>query len=221
MTPPCPNRNGLAWQQLLAAAADGELDLDATLSLRAWLDQHPEYETEATAQNDLSPRNAGFWWSVSIAGPNESTWDRVWATIDGRIGAESPVEPARRSGRFRRRMLAAIAALTPIAVALVVAVAFLRHGGTPNQVRPDGGDDGQGDVMPIAAGHDVEIHSIRDADETQLVVGRAPVTETLALASAADVRLDGLAPGWDGILPQMELGGANVPMIFPSVVRNP
>lgn len=219
MNTPKPEWADSDWRRLLVAYADGELDAEQRLRVDRWLERHPEAVRELCCQRDLSPNNLDFWSAVEPPVPSCQAWAKMWEGVQGQ-----PLRPSARvwPNRWLRRGLLALAlAFTPAAAAAVlIAVTF------DSPTAPNVGQmpviDSVEESFVVATTDDVEIHSVRDADLQCMVVGEAPLKSSLTLATSGDVRLDGVRPDWDGMVPNAHMGdGANVPMIFPQVARGP
>ena len=71
-----------------------------------------------------------------------------------------------------------------------------------------------GEPLTVVSPDEVEIVSLRAADLDTLVVGVPPVTGPLLLASSGDVRLEGVKPDADGMVPDFHMDERSVtPMI--------
>ena len=210
------------WRKLLAAYADGELAESQRRRVEAELELSPGIAGELSAQDEFSPRNAELWSSVEAPAPSAREWARVWQNVEHGLDAGKPRVQVPRNRWWRRGLVAVLLAVTPTAAAAIaVGIALDR----PAQVELD--PAGPPAIQPIeepftvAKTEDVEILSIRDADQWCLVVGESPFTEPINLASAGDVRFDGVGGDWDGQAPQRQIGGAGAPMIFPAADRKP
>jgi hypothetical protein len=209
------------WRRLLVAYADGELDAQERGRVDRWLESHPEAARELRAQRALSPNNLDFWAAVEPPVPSSQAWAKMWEGVHAQ-----PHQPNSRGrvwpDRWMRRGLLALAmAFTPAAAAAVVIAVTFDRPIAPNPAGQPVGDSAE-ETFLVATSNDVEIQSVRDADLQCMVVGEAPLKSSLTLANSGDVRLDGVRPDWDGMVPNAHMGdGANVPMIFPQVARNP
>ncbi len=213
--PEWPDSN---WRQLLVAYADGELDPPQSALVESWLEKHPEAARDLKALRDLSPNNFEFWSAVEPPVPSRESWAMVWNGVR-RQPVRNRATPRTNYNRWWRRGLLALAlAVSPAAAAAVVlAVSDVSEPGDRRSEL-----ESVDETFVVAANSDVEILSVRDADVPCLVVGEPPLKTPIALAASGDVRLDGVRPDWDGTVPTAHMGdGANAPMIFPQVARNP
>jgi hypothetical protein len=210
------------WRKLLAAYADGELADAQRRRVEAELELSPGIAEELSAQNEFSPRNSELWSSVEPPDPTAREWARVWRNVERGIEAGKPRVREPRNRWWRRGLIAALLAVTPTAAAAIaVGVAFDRPAQVEMLPAAPAAIDPIEESFTVAKTEDVEILSIRDADQWCLVVGESPFTEPINLASAGDVRFDGVGGDWDGQAPQMQIGGAGAPMIFPAADRKP
>lgn len=209
------------WRRLLVAYADGELDAQQRLRVDRWLECHPEAVRELRAQRDLSPNNFDFWTAVEPPVPSNRAWGNVWQGVHAHPPQPSSHGRTWPNRWLRRGLLALAMAFTPAAAAAVVIAVTFDRPIAPGPAQMPVSDSAE-ETFVVAATEDVEIQSVRDADLQCMVVGEAPLKSTLTLATSGDVRLDGVRPDWDGMVPNAHMGdGANVPMIFPQVARNP
>jgi hypothetical protein len=218
--PECPNPD---WRKLLAAYADGELAGAQRRRVEAELELNPQVDDELAAQNDFSPRNSEFWSLVETPLPSAREWERVWRNVERGVDAAKPRVRQPHGRWWRRGLIAAIFAVTPTAAAAVaVGIALDRPARVEFQpVAPPAAEPIE-EFFTVAKTDDVEILSIRDADQWCLVVGESPFTEPINLAGAGDVRFDGVRGDWEGQSSQPSpAGGAGAPMIFPAADRKP
>jgi hypothetical protein len=210
------------WRRLLAAYADDELDAYQRARVDAYLANHPDAVRDFNAQRDLSPRNVEFWAAVEPPAPSSRAWDRVWSGVQGGESRRPPQRPIWPNRWMRRGLMALAMAITPAAAAAVVLAVSLDRPAAPEQGVQLPDSESTEETLIVARTSDVEIRSIRDADAPLLVVGDPPWTQPISLATSGDVRLDGVRPDGDGMMPAAHMGdAAGVPMIFPPVARNP
>jgi anti-sigma factor RsiW len=217
MTRPDDDSTPRSWQQLLAAYADGELDAATRERVRNWLDEHPPAHARIEEQWSLSAGNRPFWEMIAPPEPDAATWARVWNRIEAGLEPPTPAPRRRLRGPWWRRGLAvALLALPGAAAAAAAVVACLPSPPAPVASAP-ADDFGADDVFQVAAAGDVEILSIRDADVPQLVVGEPPFNSAMTLAGARDFQLKAMRPASDGMVPEVNMGGSDAPLIHAPV----
>jgi hypothetical protein len=219
MTRPDPDDFPRDWRQLLAAYADGELDVLKSAEVRTWLGEHPDGYSQLVEQRSLSPSNTPFWDAVRPTMPDVATWATVWNRIDAGLDAPTVRLRMRSRGPWWRRGLLAVIAATPFTAAAAAVVAIY----VPDRPVPVSStpleESAADEVFQVAGAGDVEILSIRDADVPQLVVGEPPFNQAMLLVAAGDVRVDDVQPANDGMIPAMVVGGNDAPLIFAPIPR--
>jgi hypothetical protein len=208
-----PDRTNLTWQQLLAAYADGELDQPTRNRVEQRLAASPELARELRAQRRFSPLNEQFWLQVRPPDPLPEQWAAALQYVEDRLARKAePNRDVRGGSRWLRRGLLALALALPTSAAASIALVVVIHShGPPVQMVPVESDDG---LLRLAQPDDIEIESLRHTDRGSLVVGEPPLTNSVTLAIAADVTLDGLQPDPDGAMPQIHMGIAEPAMII-------
>ena len=208
--------------ELLAAYADGELDVAGCARVEAWLVEHPEAQTDLFEQRELCRSNSEFWDAVEPPMPSPEQWDVAFRRIENRLApSPMPVRSRRRTAWY----LAPALALAGLAAALLVVVI----GNTPNQVRNGNGssvaapntiEDDEDGVYRVATADDVELIQLPEEASSLIVVGRHPMADTpLVLATTTDVDIFNLGPDDQGRMPHVEMiAGPNTPMV---VVQSP
>ena len=208
-----PDRTNLTWQQLLVAYADGELDRATRKQVEQRLTESPDMARELQAQRRFSPCNEQFWMDVRPSDPSPEQWGTAWQNVEERLARTAePIRGSRGRSRWMRRGLLALALAIPTTAAASVAfVAAIHPLGRPVHQLPVESEDG---LLRLAQPDDIEIESLRHTDRGSLVVGEPPLVDSVTLAIAADVTLDGLQPDPDGAMPQVHLGAAEPAMII-------
>lgn len=144
--------------------------------------------------------------------PRPEAWDRVWANV---AVAAAPVRVARPYSWPRRLAVLVALALPTTAAAILLATSFPR---LPDPVPPR--PLPVEETLDVAREGDVELVSVRNADAEAIVVGKPLLNEPLALATAADVRVDDLKPAPDGMVPFVPTGpGPDAPMVVAPMPR--
>lgn len=210
------------WPELLAAYADGELDKATRRRVEVELGKSSRYRQELRDQFALSPRNEEFIDAVSVESPHTSSWAAMWRQINRELN-RSTTEP-RRTPRepWRRGIMSALIVVSSMTVAAVVIAASWP---TPIAQLPSRSATSSfqtEEVLPVALAGDVEIHSIREADVAQLVVGEPPHWHDVMLVTSGDVHVNSVKPAADGKMPEMQMGGwTDAPLIYAPVSRTP
>jgi hypothetical protein len=176
--------------ETLAGYVDGELTPSERLAVETWLADHPEARADVEGQRRLERA----WQSTRPSEPDAGTWVAALEGIKARLPA-TPFPPHRR---LPLRWLVGLAATVAAAIALYLA----------NRTPPD--------VFPAASAEDVEITSLSDTDaDDVLLVGFAPVSEPMLLASEGEITLDELKPE-PGMHPRYYEDPGAPPMIVPA-----
>jgi anti-sigma factor RsiW len=208
---PEPDPRPAVPPEWLAGYADGELDADHARRVEEWLVGRPDAASDLEAQRRLSPRNRPFWQAVAPPRPS----DDAWAAVNERIarGVTAPAAPKRapRPGRAHWPFRLGLVVACGVGTAAAAAALFLTPG--PVAVPPAGPQPVALEALPITLADDVEIHSLRSADVSMLVVGQPPDQGPFILAAADDIALHTMEPG-DGAVPRMPpMTKADVPMV--------
>jgi hypothetical protein len=191
--------------ELLAAYADGELDAAERGRVEEWIAANSNGIVELETQKRLGRRHGRLWqWHVE---PSEAAWQRTLHSINMTLSAPRPLAA---TGRSRRRLLTALAAL---AAAIVFAVFWFPR---------ESGDKGVAKTAPVdgfacATADDVEIMRIFEVDVDRLVIGEPPLRRAVVLASFEDVDGLNVLRDTDGMMPAINMQKAVAPMIVAPV----
>jgi len=211
-----PEWSSLNWEQLCAAYADGELNPATRARFRRQLAESPELLAKLADQRAFAAADFDLWHSIRPDPPTNDAWSRAWNNITAGLDAPSPT-PRRSLGR-RLALSAVVALAAAIVFAFTALVAWKRPTESLNDNLPGASTV---EVFVVATSDDVEIHSVRDDDVAQLVVGAAPFSFPMTLAIAGDVRLDGIGPANDGMMPEVQMGWTDAPMVYAPSQRGP
>jgi hypothetical protein len=196
--------------EMLAAYADGELEMADRLDVEAWLANHPQ----ASARIECQERLAQLLQATHPDEPAESTWDAVLAGIqEGLRGTRSPgwngpgSAPISRAGRlaWKRTAIRLLSAAAAIVLLTSLDRVPPRGPAAVTILEP----------WPVTSSEEIDIISMHAGDTGLLVVGDPPVREPLALAAAGDVFVESVRPDVDGMVPYVLLEEVNrgAPMI--------
>jgi hypothetical protein len=197
MIPYHPHKPGGPTAEELAAYVDGELDLQASRDVAAWLDKHPEAARDVQALEQL----AHLWQVGSPPEPTPQQWAEVFAGVTRALPAGKEVRPA---GSRRLYWLGPTAAVA----AAVLAVVLLNRPHEPRVILPPRLEQ----PFPVATDDEIRIISMDDADRAALVVGLPPLREPLALLEPDEVTVDAIEPDAGGMQPRFV--GDSTPMII-------
>jgi len=177
----------------LAAYLDGHLDPPARREIERWLARHPRTARDLQLHREI----AGLWATTRAPDPNPARWsqvlDRVQADLFG-----PPKRPLWR--RPFMLNLAGVASLAAAALLFVIASLLLKYPSVSKAkvVEP----------FAVTSDADVEIVSVQAADRISLVVGEPPVHGPIEFVAPGDVELQNVQPDTDGMVPQLQKGGA-------------
>jgi anti-sigma factor RsiW len=215
------------WQQLLASYADGETTDEERQIVESWLQQYPGMAEELAGQQSLSPTNQALWQEAAVPLPADERWQATLggiaaATLSGVAMKKNGGKRGRGWRRLVRPWFLAVVGLASAAAVLLAVFAPWRAPAPVVVTTPHGNDENTETVFSVATTKDVDIISVRPADLPHVVVGEPPIPETLTFASAADVKVHGTLPDWDGMKPNVHSGdNSGMPMIFAPLAREP
>jgi hypothetical protein len=212
------------WQQLLAAYVDGETTQDERQLVETWLRKNPELNRALQDQQELCPANRALWQTVAPVLPSQEQWQAMLPQIESALFAGVAPKPQNvvRPRHIRRLFWTGLFSVAGLATAAALVLAFTlpwRPHSLPStpveEERPE-------PVYSVATPQDVDIVSVRPADMPHVVVGEPPVPQSMTFVSATDVKVHGLLPDGDGMMPHVQSGENNgMPMVYAPLSRNP
>lgn len=185
--------------ELLAAHLDGELDAGTRAWVSRWLSGHPEAAAEVEALRKLDQD----WQGGAPEEPVEH-WDPLLERIAAGIST-ARIQQDKAKARKPRSLVQPALWLAATAASILLLFLIL-----PRQEPRPVDRPAVVEAFPVAAEEDVEIISMKNADQFRLVVGNQP----LPMAELGDVFLIKVEADKDGMLPQLhvqEVG--DMPMI--------
>lgn len=238
MMPESPTPDDLP-HDLLAGYADGELEPADRDAVREWLARDPSARAELAAQRAFGP-HAPLWERAEAPEPSSAAWLAVRRGIEARLNPAAP--RAGSPGRFRTAAwvvgaLAASAVAASVAwVALVPGAKLppVEGGAAPREVAKVGPERAPAPravltsdplaeyaVLPVASDDEVSLERVPDTRAGWLPIGRHPLPEELALATADEVHWPAfdLTPVWPAGGPKVPTTPDHAPIIFAAKPR--
>ena len=227
----------------LAGYADGELDPAGHDAVREWLAGDPAARAELAAQHAFGPVNARLWERAEPPEPSAAAWAAVRRGIEDRLNPAAPRASA--AGRFRTAAWV-VGSLAAAAVAASVAWVALLPGAKPPPAdgtgRPAPREVAAGPerapaprpvaarsddplagyaVLPVASDDEVSLERVPGTRPGAFPVGRHPLPEELALATADEVHWPAfdLTPVWPAGGPKVPTTPDHAPIIFAAKPR--
>jgi anti-sigma factor RsiW len=186
------------WPEVLAAYADGELDVGTRQQVETWLADHPEAAELLADQRHLGPGNERWWAMVAPPSPAAAAWERTLDQLAERGRPQPPRWPW-------------LAAGIAVAASVLLAWSWLWPVPTPTMRAEE--------ALVILTDDEVEIHDAPGDALAALIVGH-PHPEPLVLAAVHEWTLHAVAPDADGMLPPAPVpADSKVPMIVAPLGR--